>query len=439
MKKNILLTLSSVLLLNFSFSQINNGISDYMNMPISARATGLGNAYMAIVDDATAIRWNPGALGMLRYTSFTSSLRLGKNFSSLEENENNASDISVDTDVSSKLKAGLNEFSVAVPIPFDDFSDFYVVPSFSYNESFNRTSFEEEWLIEESDSYGNSSENLIIDQQTGSYKYLSFGLGIGIGDYIGFGMVYNRHIGEVERDLEYQYNSSFDSPQVQTEAISQKYSGGSIVFGFRASTNPASDYKVETYYGYGEGVDFGLSVTLPHQLKNKISGKFSNENFNDNYKQIQFRSEPVRIAGGIGFRLSDNLISFDANFANYKEDFIVRTNSISDLESLNITPYESQFDNIASFAIGIEHLQMLRAGVLFRNYQYRTQDEESQPWTTALSGGFSVELAEYVFWDTSVQFEFFKVEDMLNISNGSLDYRGSSFNLFTTLRVLLPY
>jgi hypothetical protein len=44
---------------------------DFLSIPIGARATGMGNAISATVDDATAIYWNPAGLSRLQNGAFT--------------------------------------------------------------------------------------------------------------------------------------------------------------------------------------------------------------------------------------------------------------------------------------------------------------------------------------------------------------------------------
>lgn len=45
--------------------------ADFLSIPIGARATAMGNAVSALVDDATSIYWNPAGLGQMTDASFT--------------------------------------------------------------------------------------------------------------------------------------------------------------------------------------------------------------------------------------------------------------------------------------------------------------------------------------------------------------------------------
>lgn len=45
--------------------------ADFLNMPVGARATAMGTAYAAVVDDPTAMYWNPAGLARMTNPTFT--------------------------------------------------------------------------------------------------------------------------------------------------------------------------------------------------------------------------------------------------------------------------------------------------------------------------------------------------------------------------------
>ncbi|AXJ01751.1 hypothetical protein CYPRO_2511 [Cyclonatronum proteinivorum] len=47
-------------------SKSGTSAAEFLNIPVGTRATGVGNAITASVNDATAMYWNPGALAMVR-------------------------------------------------------------------------------------------------------------------------------------------------------------------------------------------------------------------------------------------------------------------------------------------------------------------------------------------------------------------------------------
>lgn len=409
-------------------AQINFG-NDEMRRPISARAVGLGNAYTALVNDASAMYWNPGALGMLRYSSINLSGWMGKNLSSLEESEYGSVDGFEDATVETKLKFGLNEFSAAVPIPFDTYSDFYIVPSFSRRESANVGAFEELWTIEREDGNFNTATETIQFVQSGGRKETSFGLGFGIGENVGLGFTYNTYGGE----MDYYLNQKFEYAGIDDETeFSEKYmySGSYYSFGFKASTMDASDNEFDIYEDYGEGVDFGFTLTFPHQRQTFYSDDSGNE-------ITVFTTEPTRITSGLAFRFTDNLWALDMSYVDYSKDYTVYR---FDQMTHSVVPNKNSFDNMVTVSIGYEYYKLFRLGLMGRNYQYRDGADNLQPWTATLMTGFTANFSETVVWDVTGQFEIFNQEEFIDYGSGqTLDYKGAAFNLFSTLRIIIPY
>ncbi len=65
--KNLILLIFLILLPFKEIIADDGGIEDIFDYGAGARAMGLGNSYVSIADDSSAIFWNPGAMGMLEY------------------------------------------------------------------------------------------------------------------------------------------------------------------------------------------------------------------------------------------------------------------------------------------------------------------------------------------------------------------------------------
>ncbi|HCJ66441.1 MAG TPA: hypothetical protein DHV62_03735 [Elusimicrobia bacterium] len=81
MKKNnfkfpfvFLFTYSLIHLATVSYAGgVGTGAADFLKLAPDARAVALGNAYVAVADEANAIYWNPAGLGQLKSKEFTAS------------------------------------------------------------------------------------------------------------------------------------------------------------------------------------------------------------------------------------------------------------------------------------------------------------------------------------------------------------------------------
>ena len=418
----------------FGSTQIAMLKTDYMHQPVSARATGLGVSYLAVADDASAIYWNPGALGMMRHISIAGGVKFGGDIASLEESSNSTS-ITTEVDATNSPKFGLNHVSIAVPIPFNDYSDFYVVPAFSYHAASNNRSFHSNWDI----NYDGSAGRQIIDYNVkGGRNEMSMGLAVGLGEHFGVGFAYNVLMGNLSSVKSYENIMGGATVQKYDVRNDYSYKGNSFTIGFKASTCEASDNVVEADVGYGSGVDFGVSMTLPSQRTNfrVVSGQ----------NIPTYIQQPLRISAGLAGRLDEALLTFGVNYTDYSKSYLSSATApvINFANELNISADSLFFNSLTALSFGLEVNQTTRISINLRNYQYRVASLDGgppkQPWTFGLAGGWSIPLADYILLDITGQIEFFNLQDTLTGYNDiKFNYKGATLNLFSTLRITLPY
>jgi len=72
MKKGKCVGLLTFLCFSISFSSIASHSGAFLRIGVGARALGMGGAFVALADDATAIYWNPAGLTYLKSGEFTS-------------------------------------------------------------------------------------------------------------------------------------------------------------------------------------------------------------------------------------------------------------------------------------------------------------------------------------------------------------------------------
>jgi hypothetical protein len=82
MKRSLIILVAFALLLS-SASQLNAGVSDaavlFLRIAAGARAAGMGEAFVAVADDATTTHWNPAGLGMYPLASEYHTFKLDYN------------------------------------------------------------------------------------------------------------------------------------------------------------------------------------------------------------------------------------------------------------------------------------------------------------------------------------------------------------------------
>ncbi|MFA4906625.1 MAG: PorV/PorQ family protein, partial [Candidatus Margulisiibacteriota bacterium] len=69
MKNNLIILVVGILFLAhpvFAAGDPGTTVADFLNVGIGARASGMGDAFVGIADDASAIYWNPGGLSQLK-------------------------------------------------------------------------------------------------------------------------------------------------------------------------------------------------------------------------------------------------------------------------------------------------------------------------------------------------------------------------------------
>lgn len=245
-------------------AQRNGIFYDEMPTPIGARALGLGGAYTALVNDASATYWNPGALGLIEGLSITANWNVSTRFASIEADA--ASGVNVTTSVNGAVPyVGLNEISLAYPIELFDY-DVRFVPAISYRQVSNYRFLKENWQMR----YTASSETLDYEieyDHSGGMNALSLGFGLSISEYLGLGLVYNIYTGSREENVNLDLSSNFGVNDQFSSTTATRFRGGGLVVGLKASTNPLDDAVYAPGDDYELGMDVGISLSLPHQRR----------------------------------------------------------------------------------------------------------------------------------------------------------------------------
>ncbi|MCC5918217.1 MAG: hypothetical protein JJU02_12935 [Cryomorphaceae bacterium] len=396
---------------------------DRMYMPQGSRAVGLGGAYTAVANDATAIFWNPGALGQLNGTSMSFTGIGQSRIAELEMNP--GSQFSALIKNNSQFHGGLNQGAIAIPI-FIENANIQIVPAISYHQQDNYQGFREEWIME----YYEGSEWLDYNMDfnfRGGMHSISAGLGLQVGDHVGLGVVYNSFIGTRREHLDLEMTGNTISNETAREYLNARLRGGGYTFGLKITS---SDFRKNRFHpndDYKDGFDFGLTIDLPHQHRMDI---WDEDIPNDTTYRIM--SQPMRLRTGIAIRADNILWSTDFSYTNFDK---ARTSEPNANDSWRTVP---EGINLMSISTGLEISNVLRFGFMARNYQFLDADKK-QPWTTSISMGLSIGENDTFIWDITGSMEFFNWED-LNVGpfGDSFTYKGTMFTLMTSFRILIP-
>ena len=413
---------------------------DALHRPVGARSLVAGVSYVAFVDDATAIYWNPGALGMMRHASITGGgWMTDYTFTSISDSLS----YSGSGTLQAKTKVGFNDVSVAIPIPFNDYSDFYFVPAFSYHEHSNSRPFKGSWSI--GSLLGSEYSEEYTYELTGGKKEWSIGCGLGIGEHFGVGFAYNRTKGGVEETSTYSVESYSNVLISESKHMIEQYFGSSVTLGVRASSTNASDNVLSIDEGdYGEGVDFGMSLTLPSQ--SITSGSFQGPPGIPQF-YTRYKNDPLQLTSALAIRTPLVLVSFGLNYINYKSSYTSLNEYASNIApspgDLVTTPDSLNGRSLTKLSLAAEMFQGVRLGVHVRNYQFKqatsgVASTYKQPWTFGISFGLSMNLSQYVFWDICGMIEFIDWHQQ-SLTNPSYNIKGATFNVMSSLRITLPY
>ena len=109
-----ILLFSFIAIFLFSYNSYSQGIPDVLRLGepglgIGARALGMGNSFIALSDDASAMFFNPAGLGLMNKIEVSG----GLNYDRTENNTTFFNSITNEKDNSTKF----NRFSIVIPYP----------------------------------------------------------------------------------------------------------------------------------------------------------------------------------------------------------------------------------------------------------------------------------------------------------------------------------
>jgi hypothetical protein len=324
------------------FIQSLNAELDWNITGSGARAAGMGNAFIGIADDATAINWNPGGLTALEH--FEASVVGSSNFDGEEYLVEDNQSYSYEEELSYS-HINLNFLSMAYPFKIDD-KKFVLAAAFQKQLDF----FSEDAWESTDEDYEYSSEGGVYTANLGaSYQALP---------YLSFGATANIWTGKSESDQ--VYSSFVNSYSESSYSENTGFSGFNFVIGALFDMSAIKE---------NVPLKIGAVVKTPFDLEYDFYQEYI---FDDIYNDANDYTEEYSYSGiveiplmfglGASYRFGENFtLGVDFERRNYaKSKFISEYDDGSTYESYMTASEE----DVNQFRIGMEYLIITDAMVI---------------------------------------------------------------------------
>ncbi len=376
-----------------------------------ARALGMGGAFIAVADDATAASWNPGGLAQLKTPEIS---LVGSWFHRIEDNTfGHYSGAGGSESVS---EGSINYFSVTYPF---NLADRNMVISLNYQHLYN---FNRKWHIH--NTYADETEEgrMTIDetvdyQLNGGLSALGLAYCIQVLPQFSFGFTLNFWDDDlVTNKWEVRHHASMsgtielppDAPVSQipiTSSFQEKLREDAYLFsGFNANMGALCRLS--------EKLTLGMVVKLPFTADLTHDVTDQNEDMNKKSATKNEKADmPISYGIGLAYRLSDQLtLSADICRTEW-QDFIIRDSDGNEISPVTQKPPDkSDVDPTHQVRLGGEYLFVhppsdtvipLRAGLFYDPAPAQGSPDDFY----GVSFGSGITMGRYIF-DVACQYRF---------------------------------
>ena len=326
-----------------------------------ARALGMGGAFIAVADDATAASWNPGGLIQLEKPEISS---VGGFFHRIEDN-----DFGTNPEASGNetvTEANLNYLSAAYP--FTLFNRNMIV-SLNYQRLFD---FTREWDFPLTQSTNGLSVSQDVDyDQSGNLSALGLAYCIQVTPEFSFGFTFNIWqdwfgMNEWKQTTRQDGSGTFMGNPFNFESKSQdRFS----FRGFNANANVGILWNITPEFTLGAVVRTPFTADLKRKstFRSSISTTFISSTENEELDM------PMSYGIGMAYRFSDRLtVSADVTRTEW-DDFVFKDSEGNKTSAISGRPKnDSDVDPTHTVRLGAEYLFMeptyvipLRGGIFY--------------------------------------------------------------------------
>ena len=335
-----------------------------------ARSLGMGSAFIAVADDATAASWNPGGLIQLETPEISS---VGAFFHRIEDN-----DFGTNPEASGRetvTEANLNFLSGAYPFTLFDRN---MIVSLNYQRRFDLT---REWNFPLVQSSAGLSVNQDVDyDQSGNLSALGLAYGIQLTPDFSFGFTLNfwqNWVGmnQWKQTTRQQGAGTYMGNQFFFESKSQdRYS----FRGFNTNANLGILWNITPEFTLGAVVRTPFTADIKRKSTFNSSIRFPAAPGSDSTTSISSSENveldfPLSYGMGLAYRFSDRL-TVSADFTRTEwDDFVFKDSEGNKTSAISGKPKkDSDVDPTNTFRLGAEYLFIeptyvvpLRGGVFY--------------------------------------------------------------------------
>ena len=282
-----------------------------------ARATAMGQAFIGLADDATAISWNPAGLTILERLEFSAVGAYKMNYEDYDD------DAFIDNDMnhfifsfgSSAIPFRIGENKLVIAAAFQQQLDYFYEREFQADDSYVKTS-------------------------EGSVNTISLGIAYQIHPTFSLGLTTNYWLGNPSGSMEY-FDLDLDFPDYASEYTGLNFAIGTM-FDFNGLTNPIP-FKI------------GAIVKTPFELSDNYSYYYDYQ-YDGTYSSLEVDKTvemPLMWGVGVSGRIGDNLtISADFEMRMYADKETIFEVDGEEFED----ELSNSGENLSQFRVGAEYL-----------------------------------------------------------------------------------
>jgi long-subunit fatty acid transport protein len=307
---------------------------------VGARALGMGGAYTAVANDATALVYNPAGLARITRIEFSGTLT--------HQRINNRTDLGIGfNDGRFQNNTRFSSANLALPVPTYRGS---LVFAFGVNrvKSFDKA-------MQFSSVLSGGGENAIETESGGLYLW-SFGGAIDVSPNVSVGASLNLWSGK--ETYTWRYEKSTNSfTTIYDDAIKDRYSGFNAKFGVRIQPNK--------YLVIGGTIDSPVTYTIKEDWTQitETSEEYIQDYFSSEYKI----SLPFTLGAGLAFNVDNLILAGDISYTDWTQ---MEYKRLDDMAEAN-RQIKKTYTDAPRFHLGAEYLipqisTWLRAGY-YRN------------------------------------------------------------------------